>query len=45
MADEESDKRVLRFSSRSNPSKLTLAAEKALVYDRARRSEFVEVII
>ncbi|CAN0115626.1 unnamed protein product [Ectocarpus fasciculatus] len=42
MADEESYKRVLGFSCRSNPSKLRLAVEKALVYDRARRSEFVE---
>ncbi|CAM9672956.1 unnamed protein product, partial [Ectocarpus sp. 4 AP-2014] len=42
MVDEERDKRVLGFSCRSNPSKLRLAVEKALVYDRARRSEFVE---
>ncbi|CAM9248195.1 unnamed protein product, partial [Ectocarpus sp. 12 AP-2014] len=42
MVDEESNKRVLGFSCRSNPSKLRLAVEKALVYDRARRSEFVE---
>ncbi|CAN0083520.1 unnamed protein product, partial [Ectocarpus sp. 13 AM-2016] len=42
MVDVESDKRMLGFSCRSNPSKLRLAVEKALVYDRARRSEFVE---
>lgn len=44
MAAEERQKRVVGFSCRcSNPSKLRLAIERALVNDGARRSEFVEV--
>lgn len=43
MADEDSEKRSLGFSCRSNPSKLRVGVERALVHDGARRSEFVEV--
>lgn len=35
----------LGFSCRRNPSKLRVGVERALVHDRARRGEFVEVMI
>eukprot|EP00752_Nemacystus_decipiens_P018674 g16742.t1 len=43
MAEEDSnERRSLGFSCRSNPSKLRVGVERALVHDGARRSEFVE---
>lgn len=43
MAEEDSERRSLGFSCRSNPSKLRIGVERALVHDGGRRSEFVEV--
>lgn len=43
MATEGNERRSLGFSCRSNPSKLRVEVERALVHDGARRSEFVEV--
>jgi len=45
MADEDGGKNSLGLVCRSNPSKLRVGVERALVHDGSRRREFVEVCV